>query len=573
MLVNYSEKNDAMQLETLYEQNESLTIGKSICNIYLPDNCADDKCICTFYNKNSDKLFDIQLSNKRMYAFYKNKQLSGLEIAESDKYLVLRPRYSNHGNTICYSMKSYQKLWENNCFADSHFYIYNDKLFYYGFPTKSKAVLGVADINNPHLQSKLLSFLAKESPYLFRLDQDYLLLYCSGQISLFNMCDEKLYLSNIFIQEPSEFFRLDKVAMDNNVKLYFSEFKQIKESRPYEWIQECREISKSELFRDLKIIPAGSKIPKYKKHLQLSGVFAIKTEKGYGIFQKIGKTNIDYMQPFFAVYYNTVKTINNDSLQKALSGDYYISRIGLDTWNGGFDENKMLKHKKHWFLAKNAHYYGGSKVAYLGEFECNAVLPKLTRSFEPLYYSEKYNWVVHDEESETGVLSGKKYVFNKLNEDIEHYPNFYAITPKELLDHFDNNFRHENFNDDWAMNQLEKYYKENPYMRPSGKKLEDVVKEIPTKHWKENNKNDDKYLKFCDSVEQQLNMFTNGIIAKKQTVLKMLKTLITALNKIEKETGYFGTMESENTFAYIAKVLNSTKNTKLIETLNSTRKW
>jgi NifB/MoaA-like Fe-S oxidoreductase len=123
---------------------------------------------------------------------------------------------------------------------------------------------------------------------------------------------------------------------------------------------------------------------------------------------------------------------------------------------------------------------------------------------------------------------------------------------------------------------MEKYYQENPQMRPCKKKYEDIKFPLPTESWGdmlEKSEDNTEYLAFCDKAEAALKAFIGAIDENRKAVQKSLAVLMKELNKIEAETGSIGILEAEGLYDYIAKILRTLKKPRLIESMANMREW
>ena len=313
-------------------------------------------------------------------------------------------------------------------------------------------------------------------------------------------------------------------------------------------------------------------------------LFCIKTDAGYGLFQKY-KSYSEH-SPFYLIYYNQVKDLSEKAIDGAMAGEYYYERFAFDCWVVGFDERKLIQnkgiefHSSDFNIKDNDFSYGDTYLTYLGDYPLpKAVeIPRYTRQLDFSYYTGEHGWVVHDELNRNRVRqeNGKVKIYKSLIEEISYYPRLQDTPARELREHFNTNYRPEDFNDAWFAGFLENYYQEHPHMRPTDEKYEDVKLPLPTTSWRnilEDVQEEKAYLAFCDRVESALKAFLGELAVNQKTVNKPLMTLINQLNKIAVETELIGSLEAEELFGYLAKILMSLKKAQLIEKLENLREW
>lgn len=307
-------------------------------------------------------------------------------------------------------------------------------------------------------------------------------------------------------------------------------------------------------------------------------LFCIKTKNGYGLFQQIEEKFTSNFN-FHLIYYTQIADCAIENINLALNGDYYYHRMFFD----GFDLEKIKENRNIEFTAKSdcLNYVGCRNcfLTYLGNFPLpkNSQLPRYTRNLDISYFTGKHSWFISDEVNHDLIRkdNGNPYHFKTLIPEIEKLPRFSSIPPETLLKYFDNGYRPEQ-DDIWVEKHIEEFYLENPHMRPTDIKYEEVRLPLPVDNLRnclENPENETEYLKFCDRLEEALKKFINSLDENKKSVQKPLIMLIKELNRIEKETELIGSMESEEIYGYIVKILRSLKKARLIETLEAYREW
>jgi hypothetical protein len=346
-------------------------------------------------------------------------------------------------------------------------------------------------------------------------------------------------------------------------------------------------------------------------------LFAIRTNSGYGLFQKYLKTSA-HGNYFYIIYCKQIRSICASEIKAAMNSDFYYERIGMTLkWDDIVEElmrNKGVEisltenfdelvyseyHKKNIYLYRND--FEDCYITYLGDFPTpdNAQLPKFSRMATGDLYSKYHDWVLCDEkikdEKEYNYASFTfeelKEVINKklieydakpkekmkiykfITPEIVSYPRYGVTSPKRLLKHFNADYRTEYYNDEYLDKLREERYQEEPYLRPCKEKYEDVKYPLPTENWRKFEDIDDEYIAFCDKVEEAIKAFIAAIDENKKAVSKPLNALLTELNKINSEVYGIDTLEAEELYDYIAKILRALKKPQMIDNIENMREW
>lgn len=316
-------------------------------------------------------------------------------------------------------------------------------------------------------------------------------------------------------------------------------------------------------------------------------LFCIKTKIGYGLFQEFDSYPNQF-HPFFLVYCNQLTEIDSKQIEKTLQGEFYYERInfGMGARIDKFDINRIIENQGVEFgpedfgINIDDFYFGYSYITYLGNYELpkNARIPRYTREAEYSVYTGKHSWVIHDEFKHSFIKNkkGKIVYLKKLTPESILLALHFGVFPHQLLDYFDMDFRPEQYNDEWIDGIIEEYYLEHPDMRPSNEKFDDVKFPLPTDNLRNMlDKSDDNtnYLLFCDRLEKTLMEFISTIESNKRAVKEPLKALLKELNNIEKETELIGSLEAEELYEYIVRILKSLKKPNLIVFIEDIREW
>lgn len=315
----------------------------------------------------------------------------------------------------------------------------------------------------------------------------------------------------------------------------------------------------------------------------MKNLFSIKTKNGYGLFQEYDSVyNIFGWGGFYIIYYAQVKSQEVEDILKAMQSEYYYARIGFDIWDKSFSKEVFLNNigkeitNTYLGIEDKDPYYGNCKITYLGKFPIpsTAKIPRFSRELNMSKLSGTYKWLIYDEEKKEYIQKNNKILsLKKLNEETSLYPDYYVISPLELLERFNNNYNNTK-GDFWVEKFFEEFYRENPHLRPINAKYDDIKYPLPTAEWLAAlEQKDNDYIQFCNKIESALNAFISKIDENHKAVQKPLLELISTLNSINKGTQLIGTLEAETLYLYIVKILKTLKKTNLIDLLENNRLW
>lgn len=316
-------------------------------------------------------------------------------------------------------------------------------------------------------------------------------------------------------------------------------------------------------------------------------LFCIKTKIGYGLFQIIENTPSAYHR-FSIIFTKQIKYISIVEITEAMQQGFYYERInfGMGARLDKFDINKIIENQGVEFgpedfgINIDDFYFGYSYITYLGNYELpkNAKIPRYTRQLEFSYYTGKHCWYIHDDKLHEYVKkdNGKFKIYKTLTPEIAEYPMYFGTYPRYLVEQYNANYTQTSHDDKEVEQFLEEYYLEHPDMRPSNEKFDDIKFPLPTDNLRNMiDKSDDNtdYLLFCDRLEKTLMEFISAIESNKRAVKEPLKILLKELNKTEKETELIGSLEAEEIYEYIVRILKSLKKPNLIEFIEEMREW
>ncbi|MDE6029542.1 MAG: hypothetical protein K2F90_04400 [Clostridiales bacterium] len=307
-------------------------------------------------------------------------------------------------------------------------------------------------------------------------------------------------------------------------------------------------------------------------------LFCIRTNKGYGLFQECG-TYIEVYGPFYCVYYTQIPSLS--LIDEALRGKYYYQRIEIDEfggrWTNNFFKRTLMENKGNEIslydvgIASEYHiseyYYKNCYMTYLGNYSLpsDAEIPRYTRQIYEQPLAGKYSWHVVDEAESKAICNekGKIIFYKKLNEETKNYPNRSTMFPSGLLLRFNQEYRNED-GDLWAERQIEEFFEKNPQYRPSNEKYDDIKYPLPTDELRATSEQyDSQYAEFCDRVEKALLKFIAAIDENRKAVKAPLLSLLKELNAIDKDMQLFGSIESEEIYTYLVRILRALKKSAL----------
>lgn len=310
-------------------------------------------------------------------------------------------------------------------------------------------------------------------------------------------------------------------------------------------------------------------------------LYYIRTNTGYGLFQEFDSTSYIWGSVYI-VYYTQIKHLSEDEILCAMKGERYYVRLIFESILGVGFFIEQLKSKRYVefgpkgkLLSDNDPYFRHCRIAYLGEYNVpnGAKMPRYSRNLELSYYPGKWKWYIHDEVEKAVVTkgNGRPLCYNRLTPDIASYMDYLGIYPRELLERFNADYRLEQ-DDKWVELKLEKFYAENPRMRPTDEIYDDIKYPYPTDNLRQINQ-DAEYREFCGQIDTALDEFIRELDLNNRAVRAPLIKLIKALSRVEKETGLIGSLEAEKIYEYIVRILRALKKARLIELLEAMRDW
>jgi hypothetical protein len=312
-----------------------------------------------------------------------------------------------------------------------------------------------------------------------------------------------------------------------------------------------------------------------------TSLYALRTDHGYGLLHWFEH---DAIGSAYLMYYTQIPELSEREINSALAGDYYYQRICDMIIRLQYHMNETLKKNQgvEFDLEKldnrgiiSTSDYANCFMTYLGEYELpsNATHPEFLKRVSLYYYTGKYEWLICDRIKDRDIsVNGKVISFKKITPEIAEYPDYGFSPITEILYRFNIKFRLSDFNDQYAEALLEERYQEEPYLRPTKEKYDDVKRPFPTVRWREFEDIDDDYLKFCDAVECALDEFITSIDANRKAVSKPLCALLTKLNKIS-AVHPIDSLEQEELYDYIVKILQTLRKAQLIDRIDNIREW
>ncbi len=311
--------------------------------------------------------------------------------------------------------------------------------------------------------------------------------------------------------------------------------------------------------------------------MKMGDLYSIKTNKGFGIFQEFVESNYTY-HTWFLIYYKQIKELTELEINQALAGDFYYLQLTfyskkryMERYN---DPNIQKIINMQNILLDDS--FCDDDISFIGNFPIpeNAVEPRFSRSLEFSYFTGKHYWYINDNINGGLVKdskTNKPVRYNIVTENIADYPDYFGKPLDELLLRFNMDFRSEDFNDEWVRKRiLEPFWEEHPQYRPSKNKVQDILTPLPTINW--STKKNEKDL--CNKIEEALNSFTNNIEKKDKIEIKSsLIDLVKKINKINNIKKQIGSLEAEDIYLYIVRVLHAIGLAELIELIDDMREW
>ena len=310
---------------------------------------------------------------------------------------------------------------------------------------------------------------------------------------------------------------------------------------------------------------------------QIGVLFAVKLSNGYALFQDCGEIEINCANTrserfhYVIMYNRTFAELPTDYFVLRDEKYFFVPSMRYKNVCEEIVRTGKLNIEEP-IMVSETEWVNQIVEAYcLGEqLLPNDIAPqRYGRDFDWSPYSNEIHMYLHD-----------KFCW-ELFEVKQETPEYLAFSPDTgsiiyWLRHLQKGLVLADWNLALIRDRAETYYQKNPYMRPCKKKYDDIKYPLPTDNWRkmlESPENEAEYLIFCDKVENALKTFVVALDGNRKAAQKLLIVLLKELNKIELETHGFGTLEADDLFGYIAKILQSLKKPKLIEKIEELREW
>jgi len=300
----------------------------------------------------------------------------------------------------------------------------------------------------------------------------------------------------------------------------------------------------------------------------------------YGYVQEIGevKKENDVKKIFVAVY----KFPFNDELKniKKLFAEEFF--VGL-YYGIPFEDCEGSKNHPVKKTQKGSEFeYDVYKDARTGEFKStyiyvkclgkyfvpsNIEFPQYLREDEYNFISGTYRWNV--------ISPYNKFIKQqKTVKGIEHMPPMLRF---ELCARWwEEGTTLETWNDEYCLNVIEQRYCTYPEERPIKMSFEEVVATMPTKRWRDDDSNEERF-GWCSEIESILQQFVTILSSKEKITLretkKAVKELAISINNLQNEECFVETVEREDLYKFITNLLRVKKQYAALEILEEFADW
>lgn len=301
------------------------------------------------------------------------------------------------------------------------------------------------------------------------------------------------------------------------------------------------------------------------KLLSKGRLFSVKVKDGYCFFQEAGSVfaklkNGTTRSFYYVIFYECLR---NEIPRKFdfLTNEKYFYRTSIS--------------KKEIEALKNAN---GKKMIW-NRYFFDLGLQKLPLDLKPQRYFRSYDWNPHSNKIHqylTDVFCAELFEYK---EETEEYLTYSSEFPglNATINDLENGFQLEKWNLEVMKENAEKYYLEHPYDRPTEASYEELKLKIPTIMFKQMYAGNESKLEVVEKIEQELIAYSNELVQDgKPTMSKaknLTKEIILTLNQINLETDFIETVEREELYAYIAKLLAKLKKVSVIEIIDEYREW
>ena len=201
---------------------------------------------------------------------------------------------------------------------------------------------------------------------------------------------------------------------------------------------------------------------------------------------------------------------------------------------------------------------------------CGIKAQRYFRSFEWNPHSDKTRMYLRD------IFCGELFEYKtETPEYLAFSPDFGGV--EATINDIDGGFVLEKWNLERMRLNAEEFYSKNPYFRPSEESYAELSAKLPSAFFRKIYEGDAGNLKTVEIIDEALKTFAEKLVAEgKPTTVKaskLTKELVLALNKIDGETGFIESIEREELYGYIAKLLAKLKKHDAISVIDNYREW
>ena len=306
---------------------------------------------------------------------------------------------------------------------------------------------------------------------------------------------------------------------------------------------------------------------------QLSGGYCLFQYAGYvSIYLENGKTEVFHYTIFYERIFQEIPQ-NFDFLQGEkffYKSSYFSIKIFeyLKGINGKFPEETFAYPRKTILndINEDRRYYD------LG-------IQKLPTTLAPQRYFRGFEWNCYS--NKIRLYFWDKYC-GELLECKQETPEYLSYSPEDggleaTLKTMEQGFTLESWNTECMRQWAEQYYAEHPYSRPTNETYDELKINLPTVSLREMYHDDTEKLQAISQIETALVAFADRLVDEGKPTSgkakKLTKELVLTLNKIDNEAEFIETMEREELYEYIAKLLAKLKKPEAIELIDEYREW
>lgn len=255
MIINYTNHNEQLTIEMLYEHGDSVDIKRTVCTFSLPITDPSELVELVVSYHNRETITKLLVSKRLVFALYQHHYWGNYCVFECSDYLILSSLYFSDRKARCYNLYNGNEIWHSDEFRDGKFFSSSKSLYFLSLPKKGVWTLSNIDFHNGNKLGDTLTFSARFQPDVLPFEKTFIVLYLRGSLFLLNMMDMQLYLSRVKFDHKGYTFQLDAISQEAQSDLVVFQFKEFLQPFPdavYEWVKSSISVKRETLFDGLQ---------------------------------------------------------------------------------------------------------------------------------------------------------------------------------------------------------------------------------------------------------------------------------------------------------------------------------